>query len=666
MPWRRRWRWRPRRRRYYRRWGFRAPFRRRYYYRRVRKPKRKLKRIHIDQWQPSTIRLCKIKGLIPLFLCNTYRLGNNLPIYNQSIVPEMLPGGGGFSIYQFTLENLYTMHTYVRNWWTKSNRELPFIRYLKCKIKLYQSDDVDYAFRYQRTQPMTTGQLSYPTTQPGVLMMLNNTIIVPSKRTKRLRKGYKKITIQPPEMLSNKWFFQANIAKYPLLITYCTACSLDHYYIGTDKMSNNCTVPVLNTNMFQNRQFGTNPYYVRTLGTTHVWLWATDDILTSETQQPKPSTLILLANTKKYTEGTTFEIAKRRGTTWQNYRQHIDQYAGNPFHTIYLNELDQHHLTLLQKTAATAQECLPENESGPCTNFTIVHNPLIYRTRYNPNLDTGHTNKTFLLQNFKPSNGWDPPTDTKLILEGFPLWINWWGYLDFQKQQHRLPNIDTSTILVTNTEMLKGTENTLPAYVPLSDDFILGKSPFENSVNPVDENRWYPQVQYQETAINELLRTGPGVAKFNGKKTVEAKAEYIFYCKFGGSPAPMVNIKDPTEQPNFTIPDKLIQTNSLQDPTTPPEFYLYNFDQRRGFLTKSATERIIKDWTFTKPLFTDGTTTPGPPQILQTPQTSENETSDSEKEEETLLNKLLKQRKRQQKLKQRIRQLLEQQSTTKL
>nr|UGV37448.1 MAG: ORF1 [TTV-like mini virus] len=677
MPWRRRWRWRPRYYRLrYRRRRPRKTFRRRYYKRRVRK----LKRINVKQWQPSTIKLCKVKGLLPLFLCSAYRLGHNLPMYNSSIVPEKLPGGGGFSLYQFTVENLYTMHTFVRNWWTVSNRDLPLIRYVKCSIKLYQSDDVDYVFRYQRHYPMTAGPLNYCTTQPSVMMMLNHTKFIPSKRTHKLRKGYKKITIRPPELLTNKWFFQSDISTKPLLVTYASAASFDHYFIGTDKMSNNATIPILNANLIQNRNFGQSRYYIKTLGTTHIWLFATDDIVTLKppTDQPLASHVIPLTNCKTYKTGKSFQQVDHErlwptgiSTTkqkWEYYTQHIDDYAGNLFHTIYLTKLDEEHLTLFQLTKSDLEIPITTNPDtfNPTTTRTkelvAVHNPLIYMTRYNPNSDNGSTNQTYLLEINKYNlHGWDPPTNPKLTLEGLPLYINWWGFVDFQKQQGILHTIDTKAILATKTQTLHGAANEQVAYIPLGEDFINGKSPYEPEVNQADIDRWYPMIQYQEQAINMLLSTGPGVAKFNGKKTVEAKCQYIFYFKFGGSPAPMVDVKDPTKQPSFVIPNNFLETNSLQDPTTPAEYFLYNFDQRREILTRTAAERIIKDWQTKQTLFTDATTTPTTPAIHETLQTSEDETSDSEKEEATLLQQLLKQRKRQQKLKLRIRQLLTQQ-----
>ncbi len=120
----------------------------------------------------------------------------------------------------------------------------------------------------------------------------------------------------------------------------------------------------------------------------------------------------------------------------------------------------------------------------------------------------------------------------------------------------------------------------------------------------------------------------------------------------------MVQLTDPTEQPQYPIPSNINNTNSLQDPTTPPELFLYNFDERRQLITKAATERITKDWGLTKTLFSDATTTPAAPAVLQTLQTSEDETSDEEKEEKTLFQQLLRHRDKQHRLKYRIKQIL--------
>ncbi len=170
--------------------------------------------------------------------------------------------------------------------------------------------------------------------------------------------------------MTNRWFLQSKIAKTPLLITYTTAASFDHYYIGTDRESTTTTIPVLNTNLFQNRQMGTNNYYIKKLGSDTVWLWATHEHLTVETQQPKQKDLISLSNCKYYRAGQSYNEANIHPPTlhgaiwnWQYYKQHIQDFAGNPFHKDFLNH-DPDQITILTKVANSASECLDDNEVG--------------------------------------------------------------------------------------------------------------------------------------------------------------------------------------------------------------------------------------------------------------------------------------------------------------
>nr|UGV37587.1 MAG: ORF1 [TTV-like mini virus] len=667
-PWRRRRRWRLFRRRP------RKTFRRRRQYW-VRKPKRKLKRLTLHQWQPSTIRLCKIKGLTCLFQCNPFRLGNNFALYNHSIVPPHLPGGGGFSVFQYTLENLYTMHKYVRNWWTNTNVNLPLVRFVKCTFKIYQSKDVDIVFRYFRHFPMESTKLTYPSTQPSIMMMLNNTIFIPSKQTRRIRRGYKKITIKPPQIMTNKWYFQKQIATTPLVITHTTAASFDNYYIDSNNLSTNVTVYTLNTQLVQNRDFGTSsPYPIRKLGTANIWLIATDDPILTETDMPTYGSLILLTDAKNYTEGHNYNSAKKQpGTqaqfTWQQYIDNLAKYQGNPFHEEYLNAHTTEHLTFFQYQGdyheIFVKTATPTTKVPTSSALTRIYAPLIIPCRYNPNTDNGSTNTAYLLANNKGQHGWDPPSDKRFELDGFPLYINMWGFVDFQKKQHLMDKIDTNSIVIIQSKSLHPLfDIQIKSFLLLGHDFVTGNSPYEQGVNPLDTKRWYPMTQYQEQSINILLSCGPGTAKIPPKQSVEAKCEYTFYFKFGGTPAPMVQLTDPTEQPQYPIPSNINNTNSLQDPTTPPELFLYNFDERRQLITKAATERITKDWGLTKTLFSDATTTPAAPAILQTLQTSEDETSDEEKEEKTLFQQLLRHRDKQHRLKYRIKQILHKMANT--
>lgn len=256
--------------------------------------------------------------MINLLQVNPKRMGNNFTLYEDSIVPEHLPSGGGFSLMKFTFNTLYSYHKYVRNWWTKGNKELPLLRYNGCKFRLYQAGNVDYVFRYINAYPMTSTQLMYASMQPSLLMMLSHSIIVPSKKTEKRKKPYKTVRIRPPSQMMTKWYFQHEILNTGLVLTQTSACSLDNYFIATEAENNNINIITLNTILFQNRQFHTNPnegYHCRTTGTLKRYLFATQS--TAPIQQVKLKDVILLGNTRDYVAGHT-PIKTELSTPWTN------------------------------------------------------------------------------------------------------------------------------------------------------------------------------------------------------------------------------------------------------------------------------------------------------------------------------------------------------------
>nr|UGV34829.1 MAG: ORF1 [TTV-like mini virus] len=640
------WRWR--RRRYYnRRWRRpwtrpRKTFRRRYRNYWVRKNyKKKLKKIFIQQWQPKTIHKTKIKGFTCLFQCNLYRLAHNFQMYECSWVPEHLPGGGGFSVKNFSLYTLYDEHKHVNNYWTKGNQNLPLVKYQGVTVKLYQSEDIDYCFGYKNCGALTSSQLQYNGLQPSVFMLNKYSIKVPSKRTKKLRKGYKKVRIAPPAMMKNQWYFMADICNIPLVQFQATACSFDHYYINTQAMSTNVSIVTLNTSLIQNRNFKgyEQGYYAKRSGTVTTYLYASQQ--QGAAGSIEPNTLIYLGNTKYYEEGTP----KGQNT---NYNPNDSKNWGNPFHAHYITG----HIQVYQSNE-TFQSLLSKTKPLPITEVSLTRT-----LRYNPAKDPGQAqhiqNQTYFLSNTGSGHGWDPPSKEELVNTGFPLYINLFGFEDWQKKLGTIHHIDESYMLVIKTHTTTPVQDYI---VPLDDKFLHGESPFEEQLNPLDYDRWYPATQYQQMSINNIVGCGPGSPRIDPKNSVEAKAEYIFSLKFGGCPAPMSIVENPTEQPKFPVPNNMYETNSLQSPAMPITDFLYNFDERKGILTTKAAKRITKDETIKKYLFTDGTTE-GPFAVpVQTQETSE-ESSEEEKEETPLLELLNIQYHKQQRLRQRIMKTL--------
>ncbi len=229
------------------------------------------------------------------------------------------------------------------------------------------------------------------------------------------------------------------------------------------------------------------------------------------------------------------------------------------------------------------------------------------------------------------------------------------GIPRLSKKLGKLHNLETDYALVIQT---KHTRPIRSPIVPLSDSFLLGNSPFETTHNNLDNDRWYPQLQYQYEAINLICQCGPGTPKLNGKNTVEAKGLYTFYFKFGGSPPPMSFVDDPETQDKYAIPNNMLKTTSLQSPGTPLQTFLYNFDTKRDILTKQATKRLQKDWDTKRLLFTDGTTK-STSTVEVVSKEAQEESSEEEKEEE-ILHLLKQQHQYQRELRHRIKQLMNQ------
>ncbi len=143
----------------------------------------------------------------------------------------------------------------------------------------------------------------------------------------------------------------------------------------------------------------------------------------------------------------------------------------------------------------------------------------------------------------------------------------------------------------------------------------------------------------------------------SNRKSCEIKCKYNVHFKFGGAPPKTNTVENPAMEITYPIPRNQLQTTSLQNPGAPVETYLSSFDFRRGLITTKAAKRITEDSQIKETLFDFTGTTRDPP-VLQTHQTQDQETSDSEKEEEDLFQQFINQRKQQRDLRNRILQLI--------
>nr|UGV39069.1 MAG: ORF1 [TTV-like mini virus] len=627
------WNYRKRRNRFRRR-RFRNTIRRKPRRRRVRRLKyskrlkKKLKTLKLVEWQPSYIRRCTIKGFLLLFEAGQGRFANNFCCYKESYSPHNNPGGGGWSIQQLNLGNLFTQNQYYMNFWTHTNRGLNLCRFLGCRLTLYRQRDTDYLFTYYTEEPRNAGKYWYPTFHPIKLLTDKNKITVTSLKTQPLkRKIYKRIWLKPPKLLQNKWYFQQHLSNYPLLTFAVTATSLNSMFISTKANNSNITFPTLNTEFFKRSAFQytqQNKGYFPKEGT---YVYGLTNGYVDLKKVKRRDTIYLGGQTNdpgvpiSSLSATTYTKAQ-----WGNVFFH--QYLNHDKTTFITSDEPQtfYSPTNIEKTVNY------DNESKAQIKF----DPYFWLERYNPYKDKGDGNEAYWLSvSDATKNNWEPPKDEDLIIRGHPLWLMLWGWEDYTKKCGKITNFDENVILVIKTKYISGTHQ---YYVPLNQSFIQGQAPYFNDPEEIstwDTGHWFPKWKFQRETINNLLMTGPGVCKSENQDSIQAFMKYDFFFKWGGNTSTLEHISDPVSQPITPSPPGQYLQNEITNPENSIENLLYQWDIRRHTLTQAATKRISECTTDDCSLFTDGkqTSTDIPFQIHQKTQ----EKTTTEEEKKTLL-----------------------------
>nr|UGV37718.1 MAG: ORF1 [TTV-like mini virus]UGV38216.1 MAG: ORF1 [TTV-like mini virus]UGV38441.1 MAG: ORF1 [TTV-like mini virus]UGV38642.1 MAG: ORF1 [TTV-like mini virus]UGV38694.1 MAG: ORF1 [TTV-like mini virus] len=577
--WNRRWRKRP----YTRRWiRYRRPgqaFRRRIWrkrrrprVRRKRQFSKKLTKLIVKEFQPKTIRYCNIKGFKCLAACGPGRESNNYAQFITSIVPEKMPMGGGWSQIIFSLASLFEDNNHYENIWTQSNAGLNLVRYLGIDIRFYQHPYVDYVVVPRTCYPMTTSPLDHANAQPYRTLLERKKIIIPSVATKPLRKRSRKVRFKPPSQLTNHWYFQKNLCNTPFLMLTTTAVSLPHMFLPSYWWSNNITITCLNTHLFTRPNFAEYPtttgYRVKNDG----FLWTSS---TAHNQITDRKQLIKLANTKDLQVGTPItQESENKAANW-----------GNPFSKHNLDE----DIPLFYSQKDWSQ--LTATTGTPLTDVTLLTDKLYVKCRYCPEKDTGEGNTIYWVKNYSGTD-WDHPENFTLKIEGLPLWLALWGWIDYTKKVRTIQRVNEDHILVFKTNIFA---EKLPAYVPIDESFRNELGPYNSDLTNYDKTHWYPQTQQQFTEINRICMSGPATPKPGKDTSFDLHCRYKVRLKWGGCPETLEKVYDPCSQQVYPVPSNFLQTTQINDPASSPTKELYTFDFRREMLTKRAAERITKD-----------------------------------------------------------------------
>lgn len=621
-------RWRPRR--FYRR-RLRKTFRRRpnrrYWVRKKhffkRKRLKKKLKLPLKQWQPYKINKCKIKGEISLFVAGKSRVTHDYTMYKESITPTGESSGGAWSIQQFSLDALYAEFTKHRNFWTKSNLGLPFARYTGCTFKFFKSLYTDYIVTVSTCPPFSVTLDMFLNTQPQRMLFEKKRYIIPQLKS-TTRKKYKKVHIRPPSFMTNKWFFQRDMCKTPLLLITTAACSLEQPYCPENQISYNITLYSLDTNFFQNTNFetfGTQGYIPKQVNGEEFHIFKHK----KHTNDNNWKNLIPLANTYSYQDGSDNIDSYDKFTN--------KQYWGNPF----TQENAHPDVELYYSTTWPSKTDWDSNRAASITKME----PLYWECRYNPEADKGIGNMVYLKSNNHDEQGtiFTLPTKSELIIKDYPLWLIFWGFIDYLKKSNAAQQLDTSYLYVVRSPYIQPKKT---VYLFLDRYFVF---PQQDRLTYAERLKWHPMYTMQEEVEDFFGISGPYAPKINRSQCIQANAQYTFYFKWGGCPAPMEEIISPCNQDKFPIPDNIYETNKIQNPNTPPEEMLYNFDERRGQITKRCAERITKN---SKPDISFTDLSPLDLQVL--PQTTESDPEETQEEAQTPLQQQFQHLKQQQRL----------------
>nr|BAG84589.1 hypothetical protein [Torque teno midi virus] len=579
MPWRWNWRRKPFRRRWRRkrRWPRKRALYRRYPRRRTRRYTRKRRKrrkrtrvrrkrqtLTLKQWQPESIKKCKIIGHTPIILGCSGRQIYCYTFWQDYYIHPRCPAGGGFAAMKWSLAYLYEDFLRRKNIWTKSNCPYDLCRYLGTILKFYKHETVDFIVTYNRNYPMVVDENAYLQTHPSIMLLRKHRIIVPSKKTKPLGKNYVKIRIKPPRQLLNKWFFQKNFNDQGLFLLQATAADLTYPHLGPYSKNRLVTITVLDTQYYFMQPNWGNAAQTYTFHTT------------------------VTANLKNWIPAKTLIDGKL-----QDYSPSIEQLTGTQklLHTSGLFNPKFLNIQAWKSGASVGTGTPPL----PTT-----------QVQYMPAKDTGKGNKIYYISTLQTSYA-PPTTDRVLVWEGEPLWLQLYGLRDYiLKVKGSISALQDYIAVIESPFIQPQTHN--KKFVVVSNTFMQGLTDCGNPPSAHQLNHWFLTLEDQMPILNEIIKSGPYIARQDGPRcTWELHCSYKSFFKWGGAQPPLQNICDPHLQETFPVPDTVKQTIQIIDPKKQiPETLFHSWDYRRGLITQTALKRMYKNLSTPESSSTDG------------------------------------------------------------
>ena len=370
--------------------------------------------------------------------------------------------------------------------------------------------------------------------------------ILLSQASKPNGKYFKRITIKPPKQMLSKWFFTKNFAPQTLFVLKATVANFRHSHLSGKNQNLLVNIVSLNPSFYHNGNWSQSAHRYYPYSTISL-------PLTYEYKDKTGKTQTANLNPNSYNE----DVDYKKG------------FFSNPF--IFA--------TTIKTRGGTPTATIP-----------------LLGGRYNPTKDDGVGNQIYLHSTLTES--WPPKEDKSLILEGLPLWLGLWGYLQYVRT---IKNIDylKSSVVVLKSDYIYAfpQEGAGKYYIPIDIDFAQGKKPYDVPISESEKARWYPDTSWQKKTLNAIAESGPYVPKLSDEtySTWELKYKYSFQFKWGGSHLPEGPVKDPNALDTYNVPDTFksaIQIINPEKQTT--ETIIHPWDVRRGLIKETALKRMCE------------------------------------------------------------------------
>nr|UHK04305.1 MAG: ORF1 [Torque teno midi virus] len=530
--------------------------------RRRTKVKKKKPFLKLLQWQPDSIRKCKIKAVNTLLLgTNGMQHRNYTTDQNEWTFPKN-PGGGGFSTTVFSLQYLYELYTLKKCIWTKPNINYDLCRYTGCKFTFFRHPWWDFIITTQLMYPMSLSFPDYIECQPLRMLLQQRKIVVLSLKHKPNSKIHITKKFRPPKQMVNKWFFQDMFANKPLLLLKAAVCDLLQPELGPSGGNKLITLNCINIH-------------------------------------------------KVYMEGnwgTVSQIGYMPVATMTDKQVKVKQKSSSSETTINIGSTN-HNVNYL--TGWFQKQILQAYEIKHASMSTFE--PPTYSVRYNPAIDTGKDNMVYLCSihtsNYKP-----PTTDKVLYASNQPLWMLLFGFVDYIAQIKKPAETMPIYYLLLSSPYIEPQPDGLypKTHLIIDQSFINGQGPFNTTTPNRFLNNWYPTLFYQQESISNIVKCGPFIPKPDPTKANwELHYKCTFYFKWGGSIHQDTQITNPTDKKDYPVPDSFQSALQVVDPQTQiPETMLHAWDFRRDYITKTALKRMSEHFETESILSTDSDSKP--------------------------------------------------------